>query len=109
MVYLLVMMMNIVNLEPVIVKDCVAVKKEVIKDEADLEVKKLSDSGFICQKNSELVSYSCQNVKTNVVAKVVASHELSKCKEFPKKMSEDLKKLLDRKDLKEKPKKNKKK
>lgn len=54
MTYLLAVLININNFNPVIVNDCLPLKKDNIKLQAEKTANDLSKTGFVCEKTQIL-------------------------------------------------------
>jgi hypothetical protein len=91
MFYLLTILINITNFNPVITKDCILVNASESSAELEKAVKEMKRAGFSCEKNPDTLVYNCQNLKSAVIGKALLLKNKDECKSFPKKFSSDLK------------------
>jgi hypothetical protein len=92
--YVVAFMMNIGNFEPVMIKDCSAIKIENAKSEVLVQVKKMQETGLRCEQIEDKISYACVNEKSGIVGRAIVLKDLKECKAFPGKISRDMKNLL---------------
>lgn len=94
MVYLLVVAINIANLKPVVLKDCIQFKSV---DDANVEdiVKEIEKVSY-CEKSPDAKTWNCMNKNAGIVTKIALLKDKKECKSFPKEMATKLKTLMGR-------------
>jgi len=86
--------MNLNNLEPVMIKECNRIEIADSKKSALLEVKKIEAMQFKCEQVEDKISYACLNEDLHLVGRVIVLKDLNECKEFPARVSKDMKNLM---------------
>lgn len=95
MVYLLIFAFNVALLEPVIIKDCLPYKSPYDQGvhNSIMDLQKMSN----CEKSPDSFSWTCIDQKNGIISKAVILRDIKECRDFPKKTTDALKKLMPRK------------
>ncbi|WP_413944359.1 hypothetical protein [Bdellovibrio sp. HCB-162] len=94
MYYLLVFAINIANLQPVILKDCIEYK--AVADTKIESVVKEIEKASKCEKNPDSKVWNCMNEKAGIITKIVILTDKKECKAFPGDTAKKLKTLMGR-------------
>ncbi len=96
MFYLLAFVLNVGNLNPVVVKNCVSVTKVDARAAAKSAADDLGKLGLVCDQIPESLVSDCGNQKVGLVGKVLVMKSIDECKALPDLISKNLKNLVNR-------------
>lgn len=94
MYYLLVFAMNVANLQPVTLKDCIEYKS-VADAKLESVVKEIEKTSK-CEKNPDSKIWNCMNAQAGIITKVALLTDKKECKAFPGDAAKKLKTLMNR-------------
>lgn len=95
-VFLIAYLLNVKNLEPVMLRDCVGIDIVNSKTEAMKQVKAVGTMGLKCEQISDAIAYACINEKKGLMGRITVLKDIKECKGHAAKTSRDMKNLLGR-------------
>lgn len=96
MIYLLIFAFNVSTVEPVILKNCMSYKS-VEEAKVHKTIDDLKKAGAKCEQADDEITQSWTCMDDKVVTKILFLKDKNECKEFPKKATDDIKKLMGKK------------
>ena len=95
-VFLIAYLLNVKNLEPVMIRDCVQIDIKNSKTEALKQVKAFGTMDLKCEQINDAIAYACMSEKKGLIGRITVLKDIKECKGHAAKTSRDMKNLLGR-------------
>lgn len=95
-VFLIAYLLNVKNLEPVVIRDCVEIDIKNSKAEALKQIEAFGTMDLKCEQLDDAIAYACISKKRGLIGRITVLKDIKECKAHAAKTSRDMKNLLGR-------------